>query len=65
MKKTYMAPRMEQMTMDSELPLCASSGVVGGGSDIDIDIPFGGVDVEGILNPSTKTRFDFDNWFNF
>ena len=57
MKKTYMAPQMEQMTMDSELPLCASSGVV---SDIDID--FGGVDWDGDLDPSAKKRFDVGNW---
>ena len=57
MKKTYMAPRMEQMTMDSELPLCASSGVV---SDIDID--FGGVDWDGDLDSSAKKRFDVGNW---
>ncbi|MDE6721153.1 MAG: hypothetical protein K2J84_03275 [Bacteroidaceae bacterium] len=62
MKKTYMAPKMEQMTIDSELPLCASSGIVGSGNDIDIDIDFGGVDLGGMLTPSAKQRFDFDNW---
>lgn len=57
MKKTYMAPRVEQVPVDSELPLCAS-GVGGGGGT---GIGFGGVDTEGTLDPSAKEIVDFSD----
>lgn len=57
MKKTYMAPKMEQEIMKEVLPLC-NSGVKGGG------IPgapgFGGKDLGGIHDPAANERFDFE-----
>ena len=41
MKKTYMAPRMEQIVMNDVQPLCASGVKAGGGV---VDSGFGGVD---------------------
>ena len=55
MKKIYIAPLMEQEKMDNVLPLC-NSGVAGSdsvhGNDLVNDVLFGGIDEEGVLDPS-------------
>ena len=56
MKKTYMAPQMEQVKVKDMLPLCAS-GV--GGSGISGAPGYGGVDTGGTLTPSAKEFTDF------
>ena len=48
MKKTYMAPQMEQIVMNDVKILCAS-GVKAGGGVVDLD--FGGWDNDGDLMP--------------
>ena len=48
MKKTYMAPQMEQIVMNDVKILCAS-GVKAGGGVVDSD--FGGWDIDGELMP--------------
>ena len=48
MKKTYMAPQMEQIVMNDVKILCAS-GVNAGGGVVDSD--FGGWDNDGYLMP--------------
>ena len=63
MKKTYMAPQMEEEKMMEVLPLCGSG--VTGGSVIE-DVGFGGTDNVGVLDPGAKIRVDFDDdFFNF
>jgi hypothetical protein len=61
MKREYVAPMMEQMQIDEELPLCGS--VNGGGSVVD-DILFGGIDEGGLLDPAANERLDFENEIN-
>ena len=58
MKREYVAPMMEQMQIDEELPLCGS---VNGGSK---GIGYGGIDVDGILDPAANERLDFENEIN-
>lgn len=48
MKKTYIAPQMEQIVMNDVQILCAS-GVKAGGDVVDLD--FGGWDNDGYLMP--------------
>ncbi len=47
-KKEYIAPNMEVLKIGTLMPL-AISGVIS--DDEDIDIYFGGVDEEGIIEP--------------
>ena len=54
MKKKYNMPKLDEVLMETEMPL-AASGVT---SDIGID--YGGVDEEGEQDPSVK-----GNSFNF
>ena len=58
MKKTYMAPKMEQMVMKDVMPLCVSGVKAGGGV---VDSGFGGVDAGGSLIPAAKEMPDFDD----
>ena len=58
MKKTYMAPQMEQVTMKDMLPLCAS-GV--GGSGIPGAPGYGGVDTGGGVIPAAKEMPDSED----
>lgn len=58
MKKTYMAPQMEQIVMKDVQPLCASGVKAGGGV---VDSGFGGVDVGGGLIPAAKEMPDFED----
>ena len=58
MKREYVAPMMEQMQIDEELPLCGS---VNGGSK---GIGYGGIDVESLLDPAANERLDFENEIN-
>ena len=55
MKKEYVAPQMECVKMDEELPMCVS----GGG---DVNLGYGGVDVGGNLDPRSKVRFIWDEF---
>lgn len=61
MKKTYVTPQIEQMTMNDTLPLCAS-GVKGGGGVVDAG--FGGKDSGGTLDPAIKGMPDFEEELN-
>ena len=54
MKREYVVPMMEQMQIDEELPLCGS---VNGGSK---GIGYGGIDVEGLLDPAANERLDLE-----
>jgi hypothetical protein len=54
MKREYVAPQMEQMQMDEELPLCGSVKSSSNG------IGYGGVDVDGILDPAANERLDLE-----
>lgn len=56
MKREYVAPMMEQMQIDEELPLCGS---VTGGGVVD-DILFGGIDEGGLLDPAANERLDLE-----
>ncbi len=58
MKKTYMAPRMEQIIMKDVMPLCVSGVKAGGGV---VDSGFGGVDAGGSLIPAAKEMPDFED----
>ena len=53
MKKEYVAPQMECVKMEEELPMCVS----GGG---DVNLGYGGVDVGGIIDPQSNERLDFE-----
>ena len=56
MKKTYMAPKMEEERMTEMLPLCISGvGGTGGG----VDAGYGGIDDGGTLEPAIKEMVDF------
>ncbi len=61
MKRKYVAPMMEQMQIDEELPLCGS--VNGGGGVID-EVLFGGIDEGGLLDPAANERQFFENEIN-
>ena len=54
MKKEYVAPQMECVKMEEELPMCVS----GGG---DVNLGYGGVDVGGSLDPQSKVRSIWDD----
>ena len=54
MKREYVAPQMEQMQMDEELPLCGSVKSSSNG------IGYGGIDVDGILDPAANERLDLE-----
>ena len=56
MKKIYMVPQMELEDMKELLPLC-DSGVSGSGGGVDAG--YGGVDIDGILDPCANERPDF------
>lgn len=56
MKKIYMVPQMELEDMKELLPLC-DSGVSGSGGGVDAG--YGGVDIDGILDPAANERPDF------
>ena len=59
MKKQYVAPQMECVEIQEELPLCVS-GVGGTGASGSVDLGFGGVDEEGLLDPAANFRLDFE-----
>ncbi len=61
-KKRYIAPQMECVTLNHELPLCLSEKVKSTGY-VD-DILFGGVDTGGGIEPSIKEMSDFGDEFN-
>ena len=54
MKREYVAPQMEQMQIDEELPLCGSVKSSSNG------IGYGGIDVDGILDPAANERLDLE-----
>ena len=54
MKREYVAPQMEQMQIDEELPLCGSVKSSSKG------IGYGGIDVDGILDPAANERLDLE-----
>ena len=54
MKKEYVAPQMECVKMEEELPMCVSGG--GGG----VNLGYGGVDAGGSLDPQSNERLDFE-----
>ena len=64
MKKTYMAPRMEQMVMKDVMPLCASGSNEIQDKGLDEQILFGGKDNGGVLDPSAKLFPDFGDDLN-
>ncbi len=49
-KKRYVAPLVECLEMESELPVCVSPGVTGSG------MGYGGVDKEGEKDPGAQQR---------
>lgn len=55
MKKEYVAPQMECVKMDEELPMCVS----GGGGDVKLG--YGGVDADGIIDPQSNVRSVWDD----
>ena len=55
MKKEYVAPQMECVKMDEELPMCVSGG--GGG----VNLGYGGVDAGGIIDPQSNVRSIWDD----
>jgi len=57
MKKQYVAPQMECVEIQEELPLCVS-GV--GGTGASGNLGYGGVDEEGLLDPAANFRLDFE-----
>ena len=59
MKKQYVAPQMECVGIQEELPWCVS-GVGGTGASGSVDLGFGGVDEEGLLDPAANFRLDFE-----
>lgn len=59
MKKQYVAPQMECVEIQEELPLCVS-GVGGTGASGSVDLGYGGVDEEGLLDPAANFRLDFE-----
>lgn len=71
-KKVYIAPEIEQQTMEDELPLCQSPSGVTSTGDAVRGIGYGGVDKGGTVEPSAKKRFDefcdeldnTDNWLH-
>ena len=54
MKKEYVAPQMECVKMDEELPMCVSGG--GGG----VNLGYGGVATDGI-DPQSNVRSVWDD----
>ena len=58
MKKTYMAPQMEQIVMNDVQILCVSGVKAGGGV---VDSGFGGVDTGGGLMPAANEMPDFED----
>ena len=59
MKKQYVAPQMECVEIQEELPLCVS-GVGGTGASGSVDLGFGGLDELGGLDPYIKERLGMD-----
>ena len=64
MKKTYVAPQMEQVTMKDMLPLCASGDAIKSGGGVVEDVLFGGKDSGGSLDPAIKGMPGFDDDLN-
>lgn len=62
-KKRYIAPQMESVTLNHELPLCQSQNQVKSKGYVE-DILFGGVDTGGGIEPSIKELTDFGDDFN-
>ena len=58
MKKTYMAPQMEQIVMNDVQLLCASGVNAGGGG---VNSGFGGWDSDGGLMPAANEMPDFED----
>lgn len=54
MKREYVAPIIKQMQIDEELPLCGSVKSSSNG------IGYGGIDVDGILDPAANERLDLE-----
>ena len=61
MERTYMTPLMEQNEMEELLPLC-NSGIDASGGDVDVG--YGGVDFDGLLDPESKMRPDLGEELN-
>lgn len=58
MKKEYIVPCIKQERAEC-CQILASSGVSG-----DNGIEYGGVDIDGNLEPAAKENHDFNNWDN-
>lgn len=58
-KKEYIAPTMEQMDLHP-VQLLSASGV----NNADLDIFFGGVDVDGTIDPTAPVMPDLDSYFD-
>lgn len=62
-KKTYLAPQMRIHELYRRIvPFCSSPVRSHSSGDVDVDLGFGGVDEEGIINPAAKRRelIDYD-----
>jgi hypothetical protein len=66
-KKTYLAPQMRIHKLYRRMaPFCSSPIRSQSSGGADVDLGYGGVDEEGIVNPSAKRRgfsdYDSDLW---
>ena len=61
-KKEYMTPAMETIKIQN-VQILSGSGVGAVMDDASLDVLFGGVDVDGLLDPAASDMPDLDSMF--